>query len=81
MREEAGIFVWRTKFSLYVNFIYLCIMVVGKKATVELIDESERVSLYSISFERLLTRCLEDGSVRIEKKSLMGIEGSSFLIE
>ena len=56
-------------------------MVVGKKATVELIDESERVSLYSISFERLLTRCLEDGSVRIEKKSLMGIEGSSFLIE
>ncbi|MBO5635124.1 MAG: hypothetical protein J5907_06870 [Bacteroidales bacterium] len=59
-----------------------------KKTTVELLNESEKASLYSISFEmdgttefeKILNENIEKGYVSIEEKELSGIEDITFEI-
>ena len=63
-------------------------MNVKKKTTVELLNESEKASLYSISFEmvgttefeKILNENIEKGYVSIEEKELSGIEDITFEI-
>lgn len=63
-------------------------MNVKKKTTVELLNESEKVSLYSISFEmdgttefeKILNENIAKGYVSIEEKELSGIEDITFEI-
>jgi|GEM_PF-4202080 len=63
-------------------------MNVKKKTTVELLNESEKASLYSISFEmdgttefeKILGEKIAKGYVSIEEKELTGIEDITFEI-
>ena len=63
-------------------------MNVKKKTTVELLNESEKASLYSISFEmdgttefeKILDENIAKGYVSIEEKELSGIEDITFEI-
>ena len=63
-------------------------MNVKKKTTVELLSESEKASLYSISFEmdgttefeKILNENIMKGYVSIEEKELSGIEDITFEI-
>ena len=63
-------------------------MNVKKKTTVELLNESEKSSLYSISFEmdgttefeKILNENIAKGYVSIEEKELSGIEDITFEI-
>ena len=63
-------------------------MNVKKKTTVELLNESEKSSLYSISFEmdgttefeKILNENIAKGYVSIEEKELTGIEDITFEI-
>ena len=63
-------------------------MIVKKKTTVELLNESEKASLYSISFEmdgttefeKILNDNIAKGYVSIEEKDLSGIEDITFEI-
>ncbi len=63
-------------------------MNVKKKTTVELLSESGKASLYSISFEmdgttefeKILNENIEKGYVSIEEKELTGIEDITFEI-
>lgn len=69
-------------------FLYLRRMNVKKKTTFELLNESEKVSLYSISFEmdgttefeKILNENIAKGYVSIEEKELSGIEDITFEI-
>lgn len=63
-------------------------MEVKKKTTVELIDESEKTALYSISFEmdgttefeKILNEAVAKGYVSIKEKALNGIDDMTFEI-
>ena len=63
-------------------------MNVKKKTTVELLSESEKASLYTISFEmdgttefeKILNENIMKGYVSIEEKELSGIEDITFEI-
>jgi len=68
-------------FSFYVKLLlFLCQM--KKRTTLDVIGQSDRTTLYSISFERdgttefekILNENLEKGFVRIEEKELTGID-------
>ena len=59
-----------------------------KRTTVDLVEQSERVSFYSISFqmdrttefERFLSKFEEEGVVTIEERTLKYIEDNEYLL-
>ena len=59
-----------------------------KKTSLELVEQSEKVSLYSISFaldrttkfDNLLRKDIEDGVVTIEERQLVNIEDKEYYI-
>ena len=63
-------------------------MIVKKKTTAQLLNESEKATLYSISFEmdgttefeKILNENIAKGYVSIEEKVLSGIEDITFEI-
>ena len=51
-----------------------------KKTTIDLITKSEQASLYSISFEKIINKKIEEGSVSVEERELHGIDNITFEI-
>lgn len=56
-----------------------------KRTTLELLEQSEKVSLYGYvldlqNFDRLLRKDIEDGIVTIEERELTNIEDKEYMI-